>query len=282
METKANNQSPSKSEKVFHIVNYILMISMTLLCMSLCIYYVTIGDPNNRVLASIGVSLLFLVPILIELIFRCRISNLITFCYVLYSILAGVLGCVFNFYNLEAASLNVWYDIFIHTLAGYVFCFIALILISRFEKYKNLNPWTIIIFCICFTLAIELIWELLEWFADSCFAQNSQGFAPQGQPAPLVTDTNIDMLCNFSGAVLFAVQFIIGKFTKFKLGVNYIEKELCGDKIVVKKPKRRKNKVDTVEDNQINTEVKENIETIKEDKVLEKEETLNKQNEIEN
>ena len=156
METIADKQMSTKGEKIFRIVNYILMISMAILCLSLCIYYTTIGDPNNRVLASVGVALLFLVPIFIELIFRCKISNLIVFSYVVYSILAGVLGCVFNFYNLEVASLNVWYDIFIHGLAGYVFCFIALILISRFEKYKNLNPWTIIIFCFCFTIIIHI------------------------------------------------------------------------------------------------------------------------------
>ena len=238
MNTTEMNQKKPKNDKGFRIFNYCLMIVLALTCLGLSIYYKAIGDPNNRFLASLGVALLFILPALIELIFRCKISSLIVLCYVIYSVLAGLLGCVFNFYNLPNLKLDVWYDIFIHGLAGYVFCFIGLIIISRFEKYKNLSPWTVLFFCVFFTLATELIWELMEWFADKCLGQNSQGFAPDGQSAPLVTDTNIDMLCNFTGAVLFILHFVIGKFTKLTLGMNYIEEEFCGNKIIVKNKKR--------------------------------------------
>lgn len=259
MVTEAKNKPISQKNKVFRIVNYCLMILLTLTCIGLCIYYFIIGDPNNRVLASIGVAILFILPILIELIFRCRISNLIILCYIIYSVLAGLLGCVFNFYNLTSLSLNVWYDIFIHGLAGYVFCFVGLILISRLENYKKLSPWTILFFCLFLSLAVELIWELMEWFADSCLGQNSQGFPPEGQPAPLVTDTNIDLLCNFTGVILFAIHFIIGKFTKVKLGFNYIEDELCGNKVVVRNNKK-KEKVDIqLEENSLEEQREENI-----------------------
>lgn len=264
LETKADCQIINKKDKAFKIVNYCLMIAMTLLCIGLAIYYAVIGDPNNRLLATIGVSLLFVLPMLVELIFRCRISNLIVLCYVLYSILSGVLGCVFNFYNLTTFALNKWYDVFIHGLAGYVFCFIALVIISRFEKYKNLSPWTVLMFCLFFTLASELIWELLEWFADSFLGQESQGHPLPGNSAPFVTDTNIDMLCNFTGAVIFALHFIIGKFSKAKLGMNYIEKELCESKILVKMP--RKNKKNNIEKEKADSntqqlkQVQENVE----------------------
>lgn len=241
----------NKKDKVFKIVNYVLMIVLALTCVGLGIYYYVIGDPNNRLLASVGVTLLFVLPMLVELIFRCRISNLILLFYTIYSFLAGLLGCLLNFYNTSGFGLDVWYDIFIHTLAGYVFSLIGLIVVSKFEKYKNLNPWTVLFFCFCFTLAIELIWELMEWFADSCLGQQSQGHPPVGQPAPLVTDTNIDMLCNFSGAVLFAIHFIVGKFTKAKVGIKFIEKEFCENKIFSRKLKKSKQNKASEENNNL-------------------------------
>jgi len=269
METKAI----SKKDKNFHIINYTLMIAFALTCIGLAIYYAVIGDPNNRLLASFGVTLLFILPILIELIFRCRISNLVTLCFITYTVLAGLLGCVFNFYNISFLKLNEWYDIFIHTLAGYVFSFIGLIFISKFENYKKLSPWTVLIFCVFFTLAIELIWELMEWFADSCLGQQSQGHPPVGQPAPLVTDTNIDMLCNFIGSILFLIHFVIGKFSKVKLGMNYIEEELCGDKIIVRKQKKNKQEE--------TKEIVENIQTENTENINEKN-TENQQDDLHN
>lgn len=241
MKTEVKNLNISQKDKVFHIVNYALMILMTLTCLGLTVYYLIIGDPNNRLFSSLGIATLFIVPILIELIFRCRISNLILLCFIIYSTLAGFMGCVLNFYNTSSFGLDVWYDIFIHGLVGYIFAFIGLIVISRFENYKKLSPWTVLLFCIFLTLAIELVWELMEWFADNCLGQYSQGYPPEGQSVPLVTDTNIDLLCNFIGAIVFAIHFIIAKFTKLKLGFDFIEKELCGDKLIVRKPKKSKN-----------------------------------------
>ena len=237
MENVKQQDTLSHKEKIFRIVNYTLMILMFLTCVGLGIYNYLIGDPNNRLLASIGVSLLFIAPILVELIFRIRISNFVLICFIVYTILAGILGSLLNFYNTSALQLDQWYDVFIHTLAGYVFSFIGLIFISKLQNYKKLNPWTILLFCVCFTLAVELVWELIEWFADVCLGQNSQGHAPVGQPAPLVTDTNLDMLCNFAGSIIFAAHFIVSKFSKVSLGMNYIEKELCEKKIISRKKK---------------------------------------------
>lgn len=212
----------TKKDKIFRLINLILMALLMLTCIGLSIYYATIGDPNNRVLASIGVAVLFVLPVILELIFRRRLSNFVFLCYTIYAILAGLIGCVFNMYNLVS-----WYDIFIHCLMGYLFGFVGLFLISKIDNYKKLKPLTIILFSFFLALSIELIWELMEWFADSCLGQSAQGKVIEGYNAPLVSDTNLDMLCNFSGALLFVIHFLIGKFTKCNLGVNYIENELC-------------------------------------------------------
>ncbi len=59
------------------------------------------------------------------------------------------------------------------------------------------------------------------------YGLNSQGATVPGYKAPLVTDTMEDMLCNFSGGILFCIQFLIGRLTKFSFGIKFYEHELC-------------------------------------------------------
>ena len=85
-------------------------------------------------------------------------------------------------------------------------------------------------FCLFCTLAIELVWEMSEWFGDLFLGQTAQGEPVPGYKVPFVTDTDLDMLCNLIGGIIFSIQFAIGKYTKYSLGINYIEIELCPKK----------------------------------------------------
>ena len=175
-----------KNYKIFRICNILITLISTLVCVGLGIYNIVIGDPNNRLVACFGVAIVPLLPIVVELIIRARFSNLFFLAFQIYFILAGVIGCAFNMYNLLS-----WYDTLIHTLAGYTFALLGVIVLSRLDDYKKLSPWTIIVFCVVFSLAIELIWELMEWFADSCLGQTAQGHPPVGEKYPSVLDTEI-------------------------------------------------------------------------------------------
>ncbi len=210
----------SKKDKIFRIVNIIFAISLLVATIGLMIYYLKTGDKNNRFVSCIGMSVLYILPFALELILRRRFSNLVVFFYLFYALIAGFVGCVLNIYH-EVS----WFDIVVHTCAGYVFCFFGIIILSRLENYKKLNPFTIILFCFFCTLAVELVWELVEWFSDLVLGQTAQGDKINGI-APYVTDTDLDMLCNLSGGLVFVIQFAIGKFTKFKLGTTFLENEL--------------------------------------------------------
>ena len=217
-----NFKSLARKDKIFRITNLTIMFSFLLATIGLLIYFLSTGDKNHRLFSCIGMIVVFLIPFLYEVIFRRRIKNLITFYYLLYSVVAGFIGSVLSVYDLVW-----WYDILVHILAGYTFCFLGIIILSRLEKYNMLKPITIILFCFFCTLAVELVWELMEWFADSFLGQNAQGGVVPGYNAPLVTDTDLDMLCNLTGGIVFVVQFLIGKYTKYSLGVNFFERELC-------------------------------------------------------
>lgn len=214
-----------KGDQIFRIINLVFMALQFLACIGMGIYYLSIGDPENRVFSCFGITVLVILPYLAELIFRFRLPGLILFGYQIYVLFAGVIGSVFNVYYLAS-----WYDLIIHTLAGYVFALLGIFVVSRLENYSKLNKWTIVIFCFCLSMACELIWELLEWFVDNCLGQTAQGPIAEGHNAPLVTDTMVDILCNFCGAIVFSVQYIIGKSTKATLGTKFFEKQLVKEK----------------------------------------------------
>lgn len=211
-----------KKDKIFRIINLSLMIMLFFATIGLMIYYIKTGDKNNRMFACIAMSVVYLIPFILELIIGRRIQNLVTFYFLVYALVAGFVGSCLSLYK-----TTTWYDIPVHILAGYTFSFFGIFILSRLEKYHSLKPITIIIFCFFCTLSVELVWELIEWFSDLVLHQTAQGDIVPGYNAPLVTDTNLDMLCNLVGGIIFSIQFLIGKYTKFSFGVKFFEEELC-------------------------------------------------------
>ena len=211
----------TKKDKIFRVINLALLISLLLATIGILIYHLKTGDKNNRMFSCISMCIVYLIPFAVELILGRRIQNLVTFYFLVYALFAGFIGSCIGLYKMTS-----WYDIPVHILAGYTFSFFGIFILSRLEKYHSLKPITIIIFCFFCTLSVELVWELIEWFSDLVLNQTAQGDIVPGYNAPLVTDTNLDMLCNFVGGLIFAIQFLIGKFTKCSMGVKFFEEEL--------------------------------------------------------
>ena len=213
--------SLDKREKILRCINLVLMLGFFFASMSIMFVSVARGDYDRTFMTSIVMEVLFILPLLIELIFGRRLSNVVTICYVSYIILAGFVGSLLRVYY----TFN-GYDKIIHVLFGYVFSMPAIFLISLCQDYKKLNPITIALFCFFFSLSLELLWEILEFSIDRLLGQTMQGLPIEGYGAPIVTDTITDMICNTSGALLFFIHFLIGRKTKCNLGINQIEKEL--------------------------------------------------------
>ena len=208
-----------KKDKIFRIINLILMLAFCLVCIALGIYNACIGDPRNRLFSCFAIAIVSLLPIIIELIFGRRLPNLIVLFFLIYVFLAGF-GSVLDLYGIIP-----YYDKFIHVLAGYVFAVLGLIVISLLDDYYKFKPWTIALFTFCFTLSVSLCWELMEWAGDSFFGQTAQGDPIPPYNAPLVTDTDEDMLCNFCGGLIFFFFYLLGKYTKVAFGIKFYEKE---------------------------------------------------------
>ncbi len=229
MRKKVKFSQLTKKDKIFKIINLAFMLSIFLASAALAIYYGVTGDPNDRLVPAILVGVVSLLPYLFELIFRTRLNNILFLGLEIYLLFAGFIGATLNFYNMFS-----WYDIVIHVIMGYLVAMLALFFIARLGDYKKLSVWQVVVFCLCFSLAVELVWELSEWAFDNLFGMSAQGdkVSAFGQLAPLVTDTMEDILCNFSGALLFFIHFILGK-KALPLGINAIERELTETKINV-------------------------------------------------
>ena len=217
----------SKRDKIFRILIMLMTVGLLAATLAYMIYYIVSGNTQKRWFPCAGCMLVYILPYLFELIFKQRISNILLFFYMFYSFLAGLLGCVVGLY-----TKTVWYDLFIHTLAGYTFAVLGLFIISRLFDYKTLNPWVVALLALLVTLCSEYIWEMMEWSTDVIIGLESQGAPAPGYGAPLVTDTMEDMLCNFAGGILFCIQFLIGRFTKFSFGIKFYEQELCYKRFV--------------------------------------------------
>lgn len=210
-----------KHTKTFRIINLIIMSVLFASCVALAFYYGLVYDPNDRLISAISIAILALVPVVLEIIFGRRFNNFVFFVFEIYLIFAGFVGSVLNVYYLTS-----WYDIVIHILMGYIVAMCGIFVISRLNNYKKINIVLVALFCVCFSLAIEVLWEIFEWAADNLFAQTMQGEKLPGLNQPLVNDTMLDLVCNTSGAMIFFFHFIFGKTTKRSLGINFIEKQL--------------------------------------------------------
>ncbi len=211
-----------KKDKIFRIINILVTICLFMTSCAFFIYYLVDGDIEKRAFICAGCMVVYLLPYLYELIFRRRISNMVLLFFNIYVFLSAFLGSVVNLYQKIS-----WYDIFIHVLAGYTFAVLGLLFASRVTDYNKTSPWKIALICLVFTLTIEYFWEIIEWTIDNIVGITAQGPRVPGYKAPLVTDTMEDLVCNLSGGILFCIQLLIGKLTKFSLGIKFYEGELC-------------------------------------------------------
>lgn len=231
--------SLKKQEKALRCVNLVLMIGFFFASMAIMILSMTRGDYGRLFMSSIVMQVLFALPLLLELIIGRRISNIVTFCYTIYVVLAGFVGSLLSVYYSFSA-----YDKIVHVLFGYIFSMPAIFLISLCQDYKKFKPITVALFCLFFSLSLELLWEILEFGIDRLLGQTMQGMPIEGYGVPIVTDTITDMICNTSGALIFFIQYLIGKKTKLGLGIKQIENEL----VYVKKQEQIEETIEQTDD----------------------------------
>lgn len=87
----------------------------------------------------------------------------------IFIFLSQVLGRTFEFY-----TIFPFWDVILHTAAGVLFYFLGKEIILHFNHHK-INKTILVLFLICFSLAMGTLWEILEFTFDWIFLKNTQG-----------------------------------------------------------------------------------------------------------
>lgn len=124
------------------------------------------GD-TERLLLAFGTLLLVLVPALIERLFRCEINTAVYLIGVLYAV-GPMMGHCWKFYY----TIPCW-DKLLHLCGGVMFVILGVYLFERLSHGK-VNHVSAVIFALCFSLAISVLWEFVEYGADLFLGMDMQ------------------------------------------------------------------------------------------------------------
>lgn len=122
---------------------------------------------NNRLLLGFGTLLLVLLPAVMERIFRCRLCLPVYIFGLLYAV-GPMLGQCWNFYYTIS-----WWDKLLHICGGVMFAIVGAYFFDLLTKQKD-NFWASALFALCFSMAIAVLWEFVEFGADRFLGMDMQ------------------------------------------------------------------------------------------------------------
>lgn len=142
-----------------------------LICILFCIVSAGVFffvDKNKEAVMALLSILLCLLPPLVQILFSCRIATPIYLVTLVYA-LGGLIGNGYGLYYLTA-----WWDKGLHTLAGVLFALFGMFLAARLNREKPCSLWLRVVFALCFSMAISVLWEFFEFFADRLIGTDMQ------------------------------------------------------------------------------------------------------------
>lgn len=121
----------------------------------------------DRLALAFGTLLLALLPMLLETLFRCRIC-LPVYLFALAYAIGPMLGHCWKLYY----TIPVW-DKLLHICGGVMFAILGAYFFDLLTRNKEL-PAARIIFALCFSMAIAVLWEFCEFGADTFLGMDMQ------------------------------------------------------------------------------------------------------------
>ena len=117
------------------------------------------GSEPDRMALAFGTLLLVLLPLLLEKLFHCRIC-LPVYIFALAYAIGPMLGHCWKLYY----TVTVW-DKLLHICGGVMFAILGAYFFDLLVKEK-VHPAARTIFALCFSIAIAVLWEFVEFGAD--------------------------------------------------------------------------------------------------------------------
>ncbi len=142
---------------------------------------------------------------IIQKLFKIRINEVINLIYIIFIFMAHFLGVICELYN-----YIYWFDKFVHFLSGIVTAFVAIYLLVKCKKDKNIFFDILVI--ISLTLAVAAFWEIFEYSSSFYFYMDPQKVLLTG-----VNDTMGDIIVVFLGSVLVSISYYFENKYNYKL-----------------------------------------------------------------
>ena len=152
-----------KSERLVKLVGTILCEVFTILTI-ICLFA---DGEADRVALAFGTLLLALLPMLLEKLFGYRIC-LPVYLFALAYAIGPMLGHCWKLYY----TVPIW-DKLLHTSGGVMFAILGAYIFDLLAKNKEL-PAARVIFALCFSMAIAVLWEFCEFGGDTFLGMDTQ------------------------------------------------------------------------------------------------------------
>lgn len=116
---------------------------------------------TDRLLLAGATVFLACVPWLFEKIYHCKLSLPLYIFALLYAIGPMLGHCWYFYYTIS------WWDKLLHICGGVMFAILGAYLFEQITKSKE-NLFATAVFALCFSMAVAVLWEFMEFSAD-CF-----------------------------------------------------------------------------------------------------------------
>ena len=142
----------------------------TAICEIFTIYtiiYMLCNGEADRIALAFGTVVLVALPFLLEKLFHCRIS-LPLYIFALAYAIGPMLGHCWKLYY----TLPGW-DKLLHTTGGVMFAVLGAYLFDLLMRGQN-HQTAKVIFSLCFSMAVAVLWEFCEFGADTFLGMDMQ------------------------------------------------------------------------------------------------------------
>ena len=183
-------------------------INITLILISIIgsLYYVFKRDDNIvLILKDSSIILSISALYIVQKTCKIKINEYINLAYIIFIFMAHFLGVICELYN-----YIYWFDKFVHFLSGIVTAFVAIYLLVKCKKDKNIFFDILVI--ISLTLAVAAFWEIFEYLSSFYFHMDPQKVLLTG-----VNDTMGDIIVAFLGSVLVSISYYFENKYNYKL-----------------------------------------------------------------
>lgn len=200
-------------QRLFSRINSIFLMLCGPLSIALAVYYLFTGNVSHCLLSI--VTLLWLaIPYLLQRIHPFRLGQLQLFSYYLFILSSYVLGQV-----LACNARFPVYDAIVHGYSGFFFCLLAVSIFCFYTKtrYSTVPYFFCSTFCICFSLAVFVLLELVQIFHCAHIAHAQY----------MLSTALLHVLFWLLGIVVFVVLTALKRFRKIHTYPLYTYEDFC-------------------------------------------------------